>query len=1125
MNNNQKLINEKLKEFAQKYYLNRLYRGGIFFVAIALLTFITYAVLEYFSYFGTTVRTILFYSYLLLFGLTFLFYILIPLFKILGLGKQISKQQIAQMVGKHFPEIDDKLLNILELEEMEEMGDYQSRDLILAAIDTKIESIKPYPFAKAIPFKKTTKHLKWAILPILLFIVIFSVKSEIFTDSTERIVHHEQVFEKPAPYEFEITNSKLTAFQNDDFSLGIKVLGDETPDEVYVSYNKRNYKMVKVNNTEFTYTFTNLQNDIEFQLITDEVSTQPFTLQVLPKPITISFVMQLQYPSYLNKNNETIENNGTATVPEGTKITWAFYTKNTDTLHFILPEKMLMVTPENGICRTSVIAKAAFDYSIVNTNKLYTSKDTLRHSISIITDQYPEIYVESRRDSLFADRIYFKGNIKDDYGFSSLRFVYTRMNAAGEKLSANQSINIDINRQNTIQDFYYYFDAGTLGLNPGDKLDYHFEVRDNDGVNGAKMTRSNDFEFAVKTMEEVEKEINSNSNEAKNEMQDLMKESDKLLKELDDLNKQLIQSKNPNWQDKKKLEKLMQEYNELQKELNELKQQQKEQRALEDQFKDFTPEILKKQEELDKRFDEILNDEMKKMMEKMQNMMDQMDKNKMEEAMKQMKLSTEEINKNLDEQLQLFKQLEFDKKFNDILEKTKSLGEEEKKLAEDIKNNLLSKEELQKKQAENSKKYEDLKKEMQDLKKLNSELEEPNTLPNKEELQKQIEQNMQEGKDALQKNNKNKAAEKHKEAGEQMEQMANEMQIQMLDEENEELEEDYAVLRQILDNLVRISFKQESNMLSVSKMTNRSSLIGDALREMISIQDNMTLIEDSLNALARRQSAVKPFIKKEVSKINEYLTSAKNNLNERRVSSTTNDQQFALTSMNNLALMLAESMKEVKEKQQENRGQCSKCKKNGKSSSSCSNPGNQKKSTAKTAKELQQQLNRQMEALKKQMEQQGKQQGKTGQGGEQQSMSEQFARMAAQQEAIRKMMQDYDNALKSQNGVGDKSIEQMIKDMEKTETELVNKIISQQTLNRQKQIETRLLESERAEMKRDKDKERESTEAKDIRNPNPPKEWNMDKQKQQQTEMLKSVPPSLNYYYKEKVNQYFYNIE
>ena len=42
---------------------------------------------------------------------------------------------------------------------------------------------------------------------------------------------------------------------------------------------------------------------------------------------------------------------------------------------------------------------------------------------------------------------------------------------------------------------------------------------------------------------------------------------------------------------------------------------------------------------------------------------------------------------------------------------------------------------------------------------------------------------------------------------------------------------------------------------------------------------------------------------------------------------------------------------------------------------------------------------------------------------------------------------------------------------------------------------------------------------------NPPKDWNFDRQQIQQNEMLRSVPANLNYYYKSKANNYFYNIE
>jgi hypothetical protein len=97
--------------------------------------------------------------------------------------------------------------------------------------------------------------------------------------------------------------------------------------------------------------------------------------------------------------------------------------------------------------------------------------------------------------------------------------------------------------------------------------------------------------------------------------------------------------------------------------------------------------------------------------------------------------------------------------------------------------------------------------------------------------------------------------------------------------------------------------------------------------------------------------------------------------------------------------------------------------------------------------------------------------------------------------------------------------------MEKTEKDLVNKRILQETINRQKEILTRLLESEKAEQKRDLEEKRQSTEAKegDISNPKTNFQYNM--QKSSTTELLKTVQPSYNYFYKNKINSYFLKFE
>jgi hypothetical protein len=170
-----------------------------------------------------------------------------------------------------------------------------------------------------------------------------------------------------------------------------------------------------------------------------------------------------------------------------------------------------------------------------------------------------------------------------------------------------------------------------------------------------------------------------------------------------------------------------------------------------------------------------------------------------------------------------------------------------------------------------------------------------------------------------------------------------------------------------------------------------------------------------------------------------------------------------------------------------------------------------------------------MEALKKQLEKQGKStpnsRKKIGDRSSTQ-ISEEFAKMAAQQEMIRRMMQEYGQEMKQSNAGNSKltrEIDQLIKQMEQTETDFVNRVITQQTIRRQQQIITRMLEHEKAEMEREKEERRQSHEGKDTyHQPSPSDLEKLKKLQDKNMELFRSVPPTLSPYYKAKVDDYFY---
>jgi hypothetical protein len=192
----------------------------------------------------------------------------------------------------------------------------------------------------------------------------------------------------------------------------------------------------------------------------------------------------------------------------------------------------------------------------------------------------------------------------------------------------------------------------------------------------------------------------------------------------------------------------------------------------------------------------------------------------------------------------------------------------------------------------------------------------------------------------------------------------------------------------------------------------------------------------------------------------------------------------------------------------------------GKGSKSCSKPGKPGGSSQmKSMQQLQQQLNEQLKEMRE-GQKPGEKPGSSGQ-----KMSEQLARMAAQQAAIRKQMESFRDQLKEEGRGNDGNVAKMLEDMEKTEKDIVNKKITQETIERQQDILTRLLKSEKAEREREEEQRRESTEARDNKISNPENFDQYNKIKNREVELLKTVPPNLNPFYKNKVSEYFYRFE
>jgi len=192
-----KKIEQKLHQFTRKYYTNELIKGTILFFSLGFLYFFFTLFLEYFLWLKPTARTLLFWVFIVVEVFLLIKFIAIPVFKLIGFRKGISFSASSKIIGNHFPEVKDKLLNVLQLKE-----NANQSDLILASINQKSAELQPIPFVKAIDFRKNKKYLKYAIVPVLIYVIsLFTISKGSLTESLSRVVNHRTAYNPPAPFQ------------------------------------------------------------------------------------------------------------------------------------------------------------------------------------------------------------------------------------------------------------------------------------------------------------------------------------------------------------------------------------------------------------------------------------------------------------------------------------------------------------------------------------------------------------------------------------------------------------------------------------------------------------------------------------------------------------------------------------------------------------------------------------------------------------------------------------------------------------------------------------------------------------------------------------------------------------
>ncbi|MBE9575786.1 DUF4175 family protein [Flavobacterium proteolyticum] len=1048
------IIFDKLEEFIKKFYTNELIKGVILFIGLGLLYFIFTLLIEYFLWLSTSGRTILFWLFVGVESFLFIRFIAFPLFKLFKLQQGINYKQASEIIGNHFSEVQDKLLNFLQL-----ANQSQTSELLAASIEQKAASLQPIPFSNAVNFAKNKKFLPYAIIPILLLILFFVTGNfEIISKSFTRVVNYETKFAPPAPFEFVVLNKSLTAQQNSDFVLQVKTQGKVLPENVAIQIGDEEYFLQSTKPGVFEYTFSKLSKDVTFSLLANGLNSKEYQINVVDVPTIANFEMVLQYPSYLGKKSEIIQGTGNAVVPEGTVVNWRINALATDKVSFKSNNQVsVFANKENNFSLSRRITDN-LSYEVITSNRNINEFEKLSYQIATIKDQYPTISVQIAPDSLKLKSKMMIGQVADDHGLSKLQVVfYPKGNP-----NAVRKANLAINKQ-AVDQFIYSFPNG-LAIEEGVNYEYYFEVFDNDVVNNYKSTKSSVFLHYELTEEQKEDKQLQEQNENINSLEKSIQNQEKQISELDKLQKMNKEKSTLDFKDQKKVEDFInrqKQQDEMMKEFT---------KKLTENLEEFNPKSQDKdKEELLRRLEEAEKQAEKneKLLKELEELSKKLEKDKLFDKADKLKQNAKNQQQNLEQLVELTKRFYVEQKAEQIADKLDKLAEKEDKLANDAKEN--SKEN----QDAINKEFENIQKELQDLDKENKELKAPMDIPNDKNEQEDVKKDMEKASEELQKQNQQKAKPKQKSAAAKMKQMSQKMTQSMQLGDMEQMQEDAKLLRQILDNLLAFSFDEETLIKTTNTTQTRSLQLNKVLKKQQDLKLQFKHVDDSLFAVALRNPKITETILNEVGEIHYNLDKTLETLADNNIQKGASHQQYVLTSANRLADYLSNVQSEMNMEMQGQGSGKGKPKPGG-------GKGMQLPDIIKQQEGLGEKMKEGMKPGEKPGDKpgeksgQGKQKGQSGENGEEgengsEGNAGKVLEILKEQQQLRDALQ---KALEKEGmtGQGQNALNQM-KDIEK---QLINKGFKNETLQKMLNLKHELLKLEKAIQQQGVDTKRQS---------------------------------------------------
>ncbi len=1079
-----------------------------------MLTLVAASLLDLAFRLDSSGRTGLFFAMDALIGVSSLWFVVRPVLRAIGVLRSADDFELARIVGASFPQIHDRLLNLLQLNQESGAGKFlYSPELVDASFQDLAQNIRDLDFTASIDSSPVVRSTKLFAVSVFGTVLLVLASPGQFADALFRITHFNREFVSPAEFTLDVTPGNTEVIKGQTIPIAVRIqaghLLPETSrrhalDLFWRLEGTQNFEHAELRPDSagvYRTAFQSIRGTTEYYATISNSESQRYKLMVVDRPVFRSFQVCLEYPAYTKlppkAQDEFI---GDVTALAGTKITLSGIASKElreGAVVFGAGKPLsLAINSRKFSASFPLVTETDYHIEVSDTEDLFNA-DPVRYHLKVIPDESPTVVLlqPGRNIDLTGDQfLRLLIQAKDDFGISALRIGYRMVHSRYEQpWESPRFVSIALPAGTPTElELPYTWDLAPLHLVPEDVVEYFAEVFDNDAVQGPKAGKSQTFLIRLPSLDEVFAEVDKGHEASLDDMKQALQDAKQLKEKIESVNQDMKKNKEMDWQQQKKLEEMSRKYQELQKKLDNVQNKLNDMVQKMDQQQVLSKETMEKYQELQQMFEQMNSAELQQALRQMQQSMQNLNKEQLQQAMQKLTFSEDQFRQSIERTIELLKRVQIEQKLDEARKRAQELEQSQKELSQETSKGTNDEQkhgELAKKQNDLAEKQRQLEQETTDVQKRMEEFFAEMPADRMQQLNAQMQaqhlgQTMNQAGKQMQGGQMQQAQQTQQQLEQQLHDQSTQLQSIQQEMLRKQMQQTLNALRRATNDMLELSKREESlKQEAQSAPTNSPQLRQNAQDQMRTMQDMQNVVR-GLGELSKRSFAVTPEIGRSIGEAMAHMQGSLEALEGRNGYGASQEEGQSMSSLNKTATQLQGAMQNMMQAGGSGMGG----------------------------------LLQQLQIMA------GQQQSINMQTENMQSAAD-AARLAVEQEAVRKSVEQLNKEAEASGEqkkmLGD--LDKIAEEMKEVVQNLAQNNVNPETLHKQERILSRLLDASKSMRERDYEKKRKATKGTQIvrRGPGELDPSLLEGKNKLLEDLLKSLEHGYSKDYQELIRKYF----